>query len=184
MWIQFTPLHSQPQFPPTQSVLMMLAMHPCAPMKRSRAQMEPKPNCQAQTSKASNHIPTSKTVPHVHANANVLTKCQARVITNHLHSHLVKSLSLKSLPAHLLHCPPTLELGNYRGPLLQPQANLPTLYYVILSIIKITEVVAQYASTLDTVVEIINSMPTQFAESHPHLSQDTTASQQCPLSPP
>ena len=49
----------------------------------------------------------------------------------------------------------------------------------LLPITQITEVVNQHASTLDTVVDIINSMPTQFAESHPHLSQDTLASQQC-----
>ena len=39
--------------------------------------------------------------------------------------------------------------------------------------------VTQHALTLDRVVDILNNMPTQFAESHPQLSQDSVASRQC-----
>ena len=37
----------------------------------------------------------------------------------------------------------------------------------------------EHGSTLDTLVTTLNALPTPFAESHPQLSQDTRASQQC-----
>jgi len=45
---------------------------------------------------------------------------------------------------------------------------------------RLTRVVIQHAQTLNTVVNILNDTPMQFAESKPHLSRDMTATRQCP----
>ena len=43
----------------------------------------------------------------------------------------------------------------------------------------IVSALTQHASTLDTLVAILNTLPTQFAESHPRLRLDQQASRQC-----
>ena len=48
-----------------------------------------------------------------------------------------------------------------------------------LPIAGLTRAVTQHAQTLNAVVNILNDMPMQFAESNPHLSRDMTAALQC-----
>ena len=65
----------------------------------------------------------------------------------------------------------TTALGQSRTTLLHSLAVLPTN--------QITSAITQHAHDLDTVVDVFNAMPTQFAESHQHLPVDTTAAWQC-----
>ena len=46
---------------------------------------------------------------------------------------------------------------------------------------EVIHTMTEHGSTLNTLVTILNALPTPFAESHPQLSQDTRPSQQCHL---
>ena len=48
-----------------------------------------------------------------------------------------------------------------------------------LPIAQVAWIVTQHAHSLDAIVNILNNMPVQYAESNPGLSQDSTATQQC-----
>ena len=60
------------------------------------------------------------------------------------------------------------------------QTPLSLLHHIAsLPIAQLSWTVNQHKRSLDAVVNILNNMPTQFAESNPDLSQDTTATLQC-----
>jgi len=160
----------------------MLAMHLCIPMKTSHAQMEPKTQLPCSTSKNQQ--------PHSYKRDSTPRSCKCKRASKVSGTSddkpspqpPCKKTKLEKPPCRLASLPPYPGVRQLQRATATALGQTPHSLLCDLSLIpitRITEVVSQHASTLDTVIHIINSMPTQFAELHPHLSQGNIASQQC-----